>query len=264
MVRIVRCALVLSVYFGVLQGAAHTQNKVKKILVGGAEVKMLHRHSGNEKLSKPDQTLVYQFDVPTEVITIDKSVAAHILNHDPIAHVKGDAGQASDPLAVAGKIQATFSKKLLAELKKGPLPAVSIQAASDAKPPAGALTIRGEFTAVNQGRKTARMLIGFGRGASDVKAHVTVSLVRPDQILVLAEFDMNSRSGKQPGAAATMGIGSPAVGVASSAAGDRKATVEGDTSRMAKAVAQELRKIVADEGWIPNDKAQPEAQPSHQ
>jgi hypothetical protein len=102
------------------------------------------------------------------------------------------------------------------------------------------------------------------RGASDVKAHVTVSLVQPVQTLVIAEYDMNSRSGKQPGAAATMGIGSPAMSVASSAAGDRKATVEGDTSRMAKAMAKEVRKIVADEGWIPNDKAQPETQPSHQ
>jgi hypothetical protein len=38
-----------------------------------------------------------------------------------------------------------------------------------------ALNVRGDFTDVNLSNKTKRMIIGFGRDASDVKAHVVAS-----------------------------------------------------------------------------------------
>jgi len=49
----------------------------------------------------------------------------HILNHDPIAHIKGDAGQASGPAAVARKVHAAFSKRPISELKKTKIPVAS-------------------------------------------------------------------------------------------------------------------------------------------
>jgi Domain of unknown function (DUF4410) len=98
-----------------------------------------------------------------------------------------------------------------------------------------ALNVRGDFTDVNLSNKTKRMIIGFGRDASDVKAHVVASLIGAEGPIVLAEFELRSQSGKKPGAAATMGIGGAAASVAASGAMDGKAAVERDTARMAKA-----------------------------
>lgn len=89
------------------------------------------------------------------------------------------------------------------------------------------------------------------RGASDVRAHVIVSLTAPSSPVLLAEFDLESANGKKPGAAATMGVGSVATSVRTSAATDSKASVEGDTTRMAKMVATEIEDIMVVQQWIP-------------
>jgi hypothetical protein len=81
------------------------------------------------------------------------------------------------------------------------------------------------------------MMIGFGRGASDVQTDLVVSLTTSNGPVTVSEFNLNSKSGKKPGAAATMGAGA-AAGASVGAAGAtyHKATVEGDASRMANAV----------------------------
>ena len=56
----------------------------------------------------------------------------------------------------------------------------------------------------------------------------------------------------------TMGVGSVAVGAAAGGVGDRKASVEADTSRMGKAVAQQIRVVMISQKWIAVQ--QPEAQ----
>jgi Domain of unknown function (DUF4410) len=225
------------------------QNTAEKILVGDAKVTMIHSYSGEDKLPKPARAVIYDFDVPSEVITIDNSAAAHILNHDPIAHMKGDAGGESDPVAVAAKVQAAFSKRLVRELKKTSIPTSSAALGAGPDSTVNALTVQGDFTAVEQADKSARMMIGFRRGASDVKADVVVSLITEGNPITLAEFDLDSESGKKPGAA-TVGVGSAATSVGASGTTDNKASVEGDTSRMAKAVATEIEVILVAQQWI--------------
>lgn len=244
-----RAASLAALFAASLSSSA--QNAVDKVLVGNTKVTMIHSYSGKDKLSKPALVTVFNFDLPIDAVTIDRSMEAHILNHDPIAHMKGDAGQASDPAAVAAKVQAAFSKRLINELKKTKIPVTSADSSAASNPPAYVLTVRGAFTAVRQGNMGARMMIGFGRGASDVKAHVVVSLIAPGSPILLAEFDLESVSGKKPGAAATMGVGSAAASVGTSTATDSKASVEGDTTRMAKTVATEIEDLMVAQQWIP-------------
>jgi Domain of unknown function (DUF4410) len=116
------------------------------------------------------------------------------------------------------------------------------------EPPANALTVYGDFTAVEQADKTAQMVIGFGRRASDVKAHGVVSLVTQGTPIVLAEFNLDSESGKKPGDAATMGVGSAGASVGASGATESKASVEGDASR--RAVSSETAGIMVAQQWI--------------
>ncbi len=245
---IVRAASIVALFAATVSSSA--QNAVEKILVGNTKVTMVHSYSGKDKLPKPTLISVFDFDLPVDVVTIDRSAEARILNHDPIAHMKGDAGQASDPAAVARKVQAAFSKRLIKELKQTAIPVASADSSTNSDSSAQVLTIRGAFTAVNQGNMGARMMIGFGRGASDVKAHVTVTLTAPSGPVLLAEFDLESESGKKPGAAATMGVGSAAASVGTSAATDSKASVEGDTTRMAKTVATEIEDLMVAQQWI--------------
>ena len=154
--------------------------------------------------------------------------------------------------------KAAFSKALVKELQQASVPAAAV-AGADTPPPPRSLQVKGEFTAINQGNKTKRVLIGFGKGASDVQAHVTVSLVTEQDPVVLLEFNVKSQSGKKPGAAATVGAGavtmgavsapSAAAGVGAGGVFDRTATVEADASRMAKAVAKQIADLMSSQPW---------------
>lgn len=128
----------------------------------------------------------------------------------------------------------------------------------------GSLIVRGNFTTIKQGNKTARMMVGLGRGASDVQAHVMISLLTESGPILLSEFKVDAASGKKPGAVETMGVGSVATSAAAGAATDGKSSVEGDTARIANAVAKEMNTIMTTQGWIPSqtsgDKSQAPAQ----
>jgi Domain of unknown function (DUF4410) len=230
--------------------AANPQGTVQKVMVGNATVTVLQSYQGSTKLAKPTQTLVYDFSVPPDAVTIDDSAAGRLSDRGPLHRMRGDAGQNSDPTAVAARVQSTFSQQLVKALQKTAIPTTAATTATpDAQPQT--LVVRGEFTSVDEGNKTKRIMIGFGRGASDVKAHTTVTLMTATGPVVLGEFNLNSASGKKPGAAATMGASSAGEATAAGDATDRKATVEGDAARMAKAVAKEIQNLMAGQQWIP-------------
>jgi hypothetical protein len=114
-----------------------------------------------------------------------------------------------------------------------------------------ALIVEGEFIAVNQGDATQRIMLGFGRGASDIKTHVIISLAANGNKTVLLDCNINSKSGKKPGAIVGMGGGSLAVGAATGDVLDNKATVEGDATRMAKLIAKQTEAVMVAQKWIP-------------
>ena len=230
----------------------HAQNAAKRLLVGDAKVEVIAKYQG-DPLPKPEKVLIDDFGVPAEVISIDESPAARLHRR------RAAAEAASSPEAVARQVQAAFSKALVKELQQASVPAAAA-AGAETPPPPRSVQVKGEFTAINQGNKTKRVLIGFGKGASDVQAHVTVSLVTEQEPVVLLEFNVKSQSGKKPGAAATVGAGAATMGTVSApsaAAGvgaggvfDRTATVEADASRMAKAVAKQIAQLMTSQPWV--------------
>lgn len=243
--------MVATALFTITSMPVDAQNEVQKVMIGDTKVTVLQSYDGKDKLSKPTQILVYNLDVSDDAVTIDKSHVAHILNNGPIAHIKGDAGQESDPAAVAAKVQKSFSKSLVKELQKTSIPTTAVDQSDEQNVPVNTLSIHGDFTAINQGNEGARMMIGFGRGASDVQAHVVVSLVRDTGPVTISEFNLNSKSGKKPGAAATMGAGAGAgASVGAAGATNGEATVEGDASRMAKEVAKQIKSVLVAQQWI--------------
>jgi hypothetical protein len=245
---VLRSVASIAIVVGAAVPALQAESAPQKLIVGDAKVDMIHSYQGPE-LPKPDQVVVCNFPVSPDAITMDQSAAARLLGHGVLARIKGDSNNDASPEAVAEHVEGVFSKALVSELGKTSMPTTAAQG-DGTTPPNHTLIVEGEFTTVNQGNKSKRIMIGFGRGASDVQAHVTVLLTTDTQPIVVAEFNLNSASGKKPGAAATMGVGSAAAGVAAGSVGDKKETVEGDASRMAKAVAKQIIDQMTAQQWI--------------
>src|SRR5258708_4090611 len=241
-----RPAVWIAACIATLAAAVHAENAAKKLLVGDTKVEILARYQG-DALPKPEKALIDDFAVPPSVISVDASPAGRM--HRPGRRVEGANPNA--PEALTHQVQASFSKSLLHELQQAAsVPAETAAGGADAAVAPHTLLVQGEFTAIDQGNRTKRVLLGFGKGASDVQAHVTVSLTTEQQPVVLVEFNVKSQSGKKPGAAATVGAGaatmgavsagSAAAGVAAGGVEDTAATVEADASRLAKGVAKQI------------------------
>jgi hypothetical protein len=232
---------------------AIAQTSSGNILTGDVKAEIVRRYSGPETLSRPDNVLIHDFIVPIDGVTTDESIAGRLHRDMMLRH---GVDEDSSPEALVRRVQAAFTKTLTQELKKVNMPAAgspSQRALMTDRVPAGSgLVIDGEFVAIHEGDETKRVMIGFGRGASDIKTHVTVSAIVQDHPVVILELNLSSESGKKPGAVATMGVGSLAMGVAAGGIGDRKSKVEADASRMATLVAKQLEVFMTDQKWIPN------------
>ena len=236
------------------------QNSAGNILSGNVKADVLKRYSGPEALPKPDKVLIQDFAVPAKQVTTDESIAGELHRDVMLRH---GVDEDSSPEVLAQQVQAAFAKTLAGELKKANIQTVNIpsQKTSSAEGAVDGsnLVVTGEFVAINEGDETKRIMIGFGRGASDIKTHVTVSSVTQGHPTVVLELNLSSESGKKPGALATMGVGSLAVGAAAGGVSDRKSKVEADASRMAKLVAKQLEAFMADQKWISNSPSAPTA-----
>ena len=64
-----RAASLAALFAASLSSSA--QNAVEKVLVGNTRVAIIHSYSGKDKLPKPTQITVFDFDLPIDVVTID-------------------------------------------------------------------------------------------------------------------------------------------------------------------------------------------------
>ena len=218
---------------------------------GDAKVVVVDRYAGSAALAKPGEVRVDDFKVLPGAISIDDSLAARLHRHHQLR--KGQDVD-STPDILAQHVQAAFSEALVAELDKANIPVAKrsgvgggVGDGGDATAPD--LIVAGEFVAMDEGSETQRVMIGFGLGASDVKAHVTVSTMSQEGSVVLLAFDMTAESNKKPGAAITSST-SLATGAAKKAFGDRKSKVENDAARMGTLAARQIEGIMSDRKWI--------------
>jgi hypothetical protein len=232
-----------------LAGAGNAQTSTGNVLSGGTKIEVIAAYQGTEPLPRPGKTVIYDFTVTPDVVTMDESAMAQM--HRRRMARKGSADDAS-PYVVARQVQTKVSKELLNQLRKLPVP-VEIAPDFETGVPPNTLIVHGVVTSANEGNKTGRVMIGFGAGASDVQAIITVALITDLQPIILQEFKLKAQSGKKPGAAATMGVGTAATAAAGSAAGslgDKKATVQGDAARLARAVAKQIQDLMIAPKWI--------------
>jgi uncharacterized protein DUF4410 len=225
---------------------ATAQGNAGNVVTGEAKVTIISSYSGSATLPKPEKILIQDF-TPVGDIATDESAAARLHRHISLRH---GSDEDSTPEVLTQRVQDSFSKTLIKELAKENIPSEK-ESHTASTAAATVLIVEGEFIAINEGNKSKRVMIGFGRGASDVKTHVTVSSFTKGKKTVALEFDVNSASGKKPGAVAAMGGASLAVGAAAGDVGDKKGTVQADASRMAQAVAKQIKQFMISQKWIP-------------
>ena len=204
---------------------------------------------GGAKLPRPDVVVVNDFAGTAQQVKLDSGVRGRLLGV-----LSGSSTEVQQSEAER-KVTAEISKVLVEEIKKLGLPAV--RSTEPVVPPAAnKLVIHGHIVSIDEGNQTRRNVIGFGAGQSTVRAVTDVYYDSPSPSSRMVEsFTSTAESPRKPGAAETMGMGAVTGRVAESAAvgagtglamsGD----VESDGGRMAKAIAEQLGRLFAAQGW---------------
>jgi protein-S-isoprenylcysteine O-methyltransferase Ste14 len=222
-----------------LTGAAVAQDHVGNALGGKAQVELLHRYEGAEMLPKPTRVVIQDFAYTPPAVTDETTSPRH-------HHHESDA--APIPEELVQQLRDGFAKTAIGQFKKMNLETDRVSDASVVMGPA--LVVEGEFNSIVPGSSRKRIIVGFGRGASDVKTHLIISEVVDGQKTVLLDCNIDSKSGKKPGAIlSTSGTGF-AIGVATGHFGDKmSSTVKADASRMAKLVVKQTKAIMVAQKW---------------
>jgi hypothetical protein len=224
---------------------ALAQNSTGNAITGRAKAEVVQRYEGSVLLSKPEQVLIQDFAFGNDIV-IDNSMAARLHEHRLLGS-SSDAQQTQS--ATAKSIEDSFTKSFIKTLKKQQVDAS--RATHDVgDTDARTLVVTGDFLSVDEGDKTKRVMIGFGHGGSDIKTHLLVSLVQQGHSTLVLECNIDAKSGKQPGALATMGVGSLAIGAATHAAGDQGSTAQKDAARVGTLVANEVIEAMRSQQWI--------------
>jgi Domain of unknown function (DUF4410) len=213
---------------------------------GRVQIKPVQMYSGNPQLSKPTAIVVYDFATTPEEVKLNSAPLSRVR-----AHVSGTQDDQKSKLA--HQILDDFSQSLIKDLGKTGLPVSRAVAGQTA--PDNSVTVQGDFLLIDEGNRARRMAIGLGAGASKVEAHVECYFKQSDKNVMVTEFRAIAQSSKKPGAAETMGAGAaPEAAAAVSGATELNQGAEGDASRMAKAIAKEITKTLAAQGWVAESK----------
>jgi len=227
---------------GLLTGVASSQVPG----TGRVKIKSIRSYTDSQPLPKPVSIVVYTFATSDEEVELNKAALGRLRTR-----IKHD--QEDQKAKLAHKIAEDFAERLTRDLEKTGIPVVKGIAGEPV--PVDSLAIQGDFLLIDEGNRARRMALGLGLGASKVEAHVECSVKQRRRHAVLTEFTATSESSRKPGAAETMGVGAaPEVAVAVSGATEMRQGAEGDTERLAKAVAKEIDQSLKAQGWIASPK----------
>ncbi len=205
----------------------------------------------NSALPRPQRVMVVGFAPDLTQVQLDRGVGAQLQRQVGAS----DAGAQQSVLADA--VQSVVSDTLVGDLSRMGFAAERARPGDASRP--GDLVVAGEIVSVDQGNRTRRLALGFGAGASEVRAAIQVYLVGPDLTpRLLQAYSAGSGSGRRPGLVLG-GVGALAQGSAvplavSSALGMggevRASGIAGEGQRLAHRIAHELGQFFATQGWI--------------
>jgi hypothetical protein len=203
-------------------------------------------------LPRPQLIIVTDFSTDAADVMLDSGIGARVKS----AVLGAPANQET---LTARKVTNAISQTLVKEIDKLGIPV--IRADGTARTSGNRLIVGGKINAIDEGNRTRRNFIGFGAGKSEVDAMATLyyqASSEPAPRLVQT-FAGLAQSGRKPGAAGMMGAGAAAGRLATTAVTGSGASVasetlsagvDDDSERMAKELAEELKKFFMDQGWI--------------
>src|SRR3990172_6922852 len=157
------------------------------------------------RLPKPERILVYRFAMAPDEVRLDHSVTA------AAAWQLHGTTKPEEKDAVAGAVADTLAKELVKKIQALGLPAELAEGppSIDGRP---TLVIDGQFLPIDEGSRTARVVIGLGAGRSDVRTAVQVHEIVFAGRRLVDQFEVDAKSGSLPGPAGAGGGGAAAEG----------------------------------------------------
>jgi hypothetical protein len=211
-----------------------------------AGVDSVQRYGADRMLPRPPVLLVYDFATsPTDALV------------DTYGSGYGKSSQPSNKDETkAKKLGASLSKQLVDKLnKKG----VKARWASDTEtPPLSAIVLRGHFLTMDEGSRVARMVIGFGAGATELRVAVQVYQAAEWGLRRIVQAEASAKGNKMPGMAVPVGAGAAMGNVARSAAISGGMNVvqevtgglDSDARRLAGELAKRAENFYKRQGWL--------------
>ena len=203
-------------------------------------------------MPKPQLIVVHDFSVSATDVALDRGLVARF--REAVSLTPQEEQRLKIEQEVAG-VLATHLVKELAELG---IPTVRAGTAPLLTGPT--LSVEGQIVSIDEGNATRRNLIGFGAGRSGVDVLTQLYYDETGNGGRLVEsFEADAESSRKPGAAVTMGAGSAAGHVATSAAASTglsaysemtSADVGAEGKRIGRELAKHLETLFTRQGWI--------------
>jgi hypothetical protein len=220
------------------------------VLVAGCastEVTDRQRYEG-AKLARPDRIIVHDFTANPAEVPPESAFAAELA---------GAATPTPQQAELGRKLGAQIAQELVAELRAMGLPAVA--AAGQPAPQVDDIVLRGYFVSVEEGSARERVLVGFGKGAAELRTAVEGFQMTTEGLRPLGRGEVRSGGGELPGVvlplavvAATANPIGLVVGGAVKLTGEATGsdTIEGSAKRTAEEIAAQLKTTAEEQGWI--------------
>lgn len=232
--RVINCALLAS---ALLAGCASTTISNREEYTGG-------------EIPRPGRIIVYDFAVTPADIPAWSSTGYR--------YAQSGASMSPDVIDAGRKLGADLADELVKKIDDMGMTAVRSE--GQPGPQLNDLAIIGYFASVDKGSAVERMVIGFGKGAAEVTAHVEAYRSTSQGMQELGSGDVASGGGaKGPGlivpAIVTVATANPiglAVGGAVKAEGEisGRTTDVGSAKRIAEEIAKALQVQFQKQGWI--------------
>jgi hypothetical protein len=220
------------------------------IIAGCASTKVTSRSEVvTGQIPRPDTIWVYDFAATPGDVPAESALAGQ--------YSEPDTPQTAEQIATGRQLGAEIASQLVEQIRTMGMPAARANAGTI--PQINDIIIRGYLISFNAGSAEKRILIGFGSGASDLKAAAEGFQMTAQGLHKLGSGTLNAEGGKTPGAdLGVLGLiatHNPAGLIISGGMhlyGEESgsSTVQGRAKGIAKEIADVLKQRFQQQGWI--------------
>jgi hypothetical protein len=207
------------------------------VACAGSSGRVTSSHTGGGILPRPPVLIVYEFGVDAQDVVVDTFGSADYARAAP-----ADA----DRYRRGREASRSLADKLVAQLRERGIRAE--RATLGTVPPLHAVMVKGHFVVIDEGNRAARMVVGFGAGAREVRVRVQVYQRTGHGLRPLQSGVAEATGDRMPGMAVPVGVGAAAGRAATSAVVSGGLNVASEATGALDADLDRLATRIADEG----------------